>query len=247
VNAEDYLNRIHHANVESEPTLETLRSLHQQHLYTVPFENLDIHFGVPIVLDRAKILEKIVNRRRGGFCYELNSAFAWLLSELRYDVTLLSAEVARPDGGFGIPFDHMALRVDLGGSSWLADVGFGDSFLHPLLLAEGARGEHRLERDGDHWFLREGSRTKYRFTLTPRRLEDFDDACRYQQTSEESTFTQRVVTTRLVPEGRVTATPSYLLIQHGEEKTERRLEDDTAWRKALEEHFGIVVEGRECV
>lgn len=247
MNVEDYLNRIQHASVDSKPTLETLRSLHHQHLYSVPFENLDIHFGVPIVLDRAKILEKIVVHRRGGFCYELNTAFAWLLSELGYDVTFLSAEVARPDGSFGIPFDHMALRVDLGGTSWLADVGFGDSFLHPLPLTEDARGEHRLERDGDHWFLREGSKTKYRFTLTPRRLEDFEEACRYQQTSEESTFTQRVVTTRFVPEGRVTLTPSYLLIQRGNEKIERRLEDETAWRKALEEHFGIVVEGRECV
>lgn len=247
MNVEDYLKRIQHANVDSGPTLDTLRSLHEQHLYTVPFENLDIHFGVPIVLDRAKILEKVVSRRRGGFCYELNSAFAWLLSELGYDVTLLSAEVARPEGGFGIPFDHMALRVDCDGSSWLADVGFGDAFLHPLPLAEDARGEHWLERDGDHWSLREGSKTKYRFTLTPRRLEDFEDACRYQQTSEKSTFTQRVVTTRFAPEGRVTLTPSYLLIQRGNEKVERRLEDETAWRKALEEHFGIVVEDRECV
>lgn len=242
MNVRAYLDRIHHADVETEPTLETLRSLHEHHLYTVPFENLDIHFGVPIALVRAEILHKIVDRRRGGFCYELNSAFAWLLTELGYPVTLLSAEVARPDGTFGIPFDHMALRVDVDGSPWLVDVGFGDAFLHPIPLVEGVEGEHSLERQGDHWFLRRGPRTKYRFTLSPRRLEDYEDACRYQQTSAESTFTQRIVTTRLTPESRVTLTPSHLIIHRDGEKTESRIDDASAWRRALTEHFGIVLE-----
>ncbi len=117
--------------------MDALRRLHVAHLRTVPFENLDIHRGVPIVLEQDRILKKLVTDRRGGFCYELNSGFAWLLSELGYRVTLLSAEVARPEGGFGIPFDHMALLVEADGGLWLADVGFGDSFLYPLRFRRG--------------------------------------------------------------------------------------------------------------
>lgn len=221
-----------------------LFTLHERHLNAAPFENLDIHFGVPIALDQTRILDKIVTRRRGGFCYELNGAFAWLLSELGYDVTMLSAEVALPSGGYGIPFDHMTLRVDLEGESWLADVGFGESFLYPLPLTDVAdvMDEYHLERTGEQWFLLHGSSPKYRFTLTPRELSDFEEACRYQQTSPESTFTQRVVTTRVIPDGRVTLTRDRLVFQQGGERTETKIDNDTEWCHALEKHFDIVLE-----
>lgn len=245
VDVREYLDRID-ADVELEPmfdpTLETLRMLHERHLCAAPFENLDIRLGVPIVLEPNKILDKIVARRRGGFCYELNGAFAWLLSALGYDVTMLSAEVARSDGGFGIPFDHMTLRVDIGGASWLADVGFGESFSHPIPLVENSPGDYRLMKDGDHFVLMHGSKPKYRFTLAPRRLEDFEHACRYQQTSPDSTFTQRVVTTRLTPDGRVTLSQERLVLHRGGERTETKIDNDVEWRRALETHFDIVLE-----
>ena len=247
MNVRAYLERIH-AAPDPEPTLVTLRTLHERHLVSTPFENLDIHFGIPIVLDQDEILAKIVTRRRGGFCYELNGAFAWLLTELGYDVTMLSAEVARPDGGFGIPFDHMTLEVVIDGSPWLADVGFGDGFLHPIPLVENAEGDFRLTRDGHAWILAEGSASKYRFTRTPRRLEDFAAACRYHQSSDESTFTQRVVTTRATPEGRITLTPERL-IRHGGDSNQRietPIGNDIEWRRALEEHFNLVLEHVSC-
>src|SRR5271166_3399320 len=106
-------------------------------MLAVPFENLDIHLGRPILCDEAAFLHKIINERRGGFCYELNGAFAALLGALGFRVTLLSARVAGADGSYGLEFDHLALRVDLPttpGETWLADVGFGDSFIDPLLL-----------------------------------------------------------------------------------------------------------------
>jgi len=244
VNARDYLDRIEIGEVR-EPTLEALRKLHEQHLYTTPFENLDIHRGVPIVLDRGKILDKIVNRRRGGFCYELNGAFAWLLTELGYDVTMLSAAVARADGSFGIEFDHMCLRVDIDGASWLGDVGFGDSFLHPIPLDDSSGGEYRLirgGRDGEMWTLVHEDTPKYRFELTPRQLHEYEAACHYQQTSKESTFTQRVVTTRATPEGRLTLTPERMIRHRGGEKVESPIANEHEWHRALEEHFGIVLE-----
>ena len=85
--------------------------MHRAHLLAVPFENLDIHLGRPISLDQDALFGKIVTRRRGGFCYELNGLFALLLRELGFEVTLLSAGVARADGGFGPEFDHLTLLV----------------------------------------------------------------------------------------------------------------------------------------
>src|ERR1039458_10379901 len=136
-----YLERIGYSG-STEPSAETLRALQRAHMFAVPFENLDIHLGRPIVCDEDRFLHKIINERRGGFCYELNGAFSALLRALGFQVTLLSARVAGADGDTDGPdFDHLTLRVDLPGSTnhgltaevpWLADVGFGEGFLEPL-------------------------------------------------------------------------------------------------------------------
>ena len=126
-----YLERIAYSG-STKPTAATLRAIHRAHLFAVPFENLDIALGRKIVADEARVLDKVVRHRRGGFCYELNSAFAALLRALGFVVTLLSARAARPNGGEGPEFDHLALRVALE-QPWLADVGFGAA---PSLPAE---------------------------------------------------------------------------------------------------------------
>src|SRR6187397_3354830 len=105
---QSYLQRINYRG-EQTPTAATLRELHRAHLLTVPFENLDIHLGRPIVLEQGALFDKIVRRRRGGFCYELNGLFAALLYKLGFDVTMLSAGVARADGSYGPEFDHLTL------------------------------------------------------------------------------------------------------------------------------------------
>jgi len=87
--------------------------LHVRHLLSVPFENLDIHLGRPIILDQELFYNKIVRDRRGGYCYELNGCFAWLLRELGFGVSMLSARVAGKNGGFSPDFDHMTLLVRL--------------------------------------------------------------------------------------------------------------------------------------
>src|SRR5216684_8652363 len=132
LNVPAYLRRINYAGPTA-PTPETLREIHRAHLLSVPFENLDIHLGRTIVCDGDGFLHKIVNERRGGFCYKLNGAFAALLRALGFQVTMLSCRVARQDGSYGPEFDHLTVRVDLE-QPWLADVGFGDGFLEPLRL-----------------------------------------------------------------------------------------------------------------
>src|ERR1041384_8682348 len=132
MNTEAYLKRINYSG-SLEPTAETLRALQVAHLLAVPFENLSIHAGEPIVLNEDALFDKIVENRRGGFCYEANGLFAGLLRALGFDVARLSAGGARREGGFGPDFDHMTLMVTLA-ERWLLDVGFGDSFLLTLLL-----------------------------------------------------------------------------------------------------------------
>src|SRR6201987_727235 len=153
-----YLARIAYSGPTT-PTEETLRAIHHAHLLTVPFENLDIALGRTIVVDEAAVVRKILEQRRGGFCYELNVAFAALLRALQFRVTLLSARVSRAGGGEGPEVDHLPLRVDLE-QPWLADVGFGESFLEPLRLVPGTEqedpaGKFRLQPFGERLQLEE--------------------------------------------------------------------------------------------
>ena len=148
VSPDAYLKRMGYAGVTN-PNAETLRALHRAHLFTVPFENLDIGLKRTIPCDADAAVRKIVEQRRGGFCYELNGAFTWLLRALGFQVTLLSARVGRPDGSLGPEYDHLTLRVDLD-PPWLADVGFGDSFLDPLRLQQDC-SKSRKANDSGLW------------------------------------------------------------------------------------------------
>jgi N-hydroxyarylamine O-acetyltransferase len=236
------------------PTAETLRRLHVAHLLAVPFENLSIHAGEPVVLDDESLFDKVIARVRGGFCYELNGLFAALLRELGFRVEMLSAAVARRGGGFGPEFDHMALLVTLG-ERRLADVGFGDSFVEPLLVDEraeqtqGARAFRIDEEGGGRLVLlrrdAEGAwEPQYRFGLEPHAYADYAEMCRFHQTSPESHFTRGRVCSRLTPEGRVTLSGSRLITTRGGERVERELADEAECDAALLEHFRISMRGR---
>ena len=128
---EAYLDRIGYQGPR-EPTADALRQLHQAHLLNVAFENLDIQLDRSIVLSLSSLYKKVVLHRRGGFCYELNGLFGWLLKQLGFSVKKLSARVFEGDQ-LGSEFDHLILMIQLK-ERWIADVGFGDSFLEPLPL-----------------------------------------------------------------------------------------------------------------
>src|SRR5881275_1832993 len=106
---EAYLDRID-ALRPARADAAALRELHRLHQLAVPFENLSIHLDEPISLDEPDLVDKIVTRRRGGFCYELNGAFALLLEALGARVSRVAAQVYG-DGRLGPPFDHLALVV----------------------------------------------------------------------------------------------------------------------------------------
>jgi N-hydroxyarylamine O-acetyltransferase len=237
------------------PDLATLRALHRAHLLTVPFENLDIHIGRPIVLDLAALERKLVGERRGGFCYELNGSFAALLRQLGYEVSLMEARVRKADGkSFGPPFDHLLLRVrcqdDPG--PWLADVGFGDSFMEPLRLEPGTdqaevTGHWRIEAvDGDLELRRRAGDAdrwdaEHRFGTYAHELASFAAMCRYHQTSPKSPFTQRRVCSLATPAGRLTLRDDRLIVTDAGQRSERPIDGAAAFEAALREHFGVVL------
>jgi N-hydroxyarylamine O-acetyltransferase len=233
-----------------EPTRETLRQLHVRHLEAVPFENLDVQRKRPIDLDEAALFDKVVRRRRGGFCYELNSLFAALLRSLGFHVTFLSGRVSGDGGWPSAPeFDHLLLEVTRGEEGpWLVDVGFGDGFSEPPPLLPGqwtSRGQSfRLEQRGEEHALSfqapDGSwKVLYAFTRVPRRLEEFSEMCRYHQTAPESFFLRKLICSRMTATGRVTLSGDRLILTEHGQRTEWTLGSEDALAQALFEHFGI--------
>lgn len=216
----------------------------------MPFENLDIHLGTPIVLDLDALLAKIVGHHRGGFCYELNGTFAALLEDVGFDVTLLEGRVYGEGGEVSIRFDHLCLAVDLD-EPWLADVGFGASFDEPLRLVPGVdqedpAGTFRIESRDDGWLdLLMNGEPQYRFSREPRALADFASGCAYNQSSPDSHFTQNTVCTLRTESGRVTVYSRTLVETIDGERSEQELEPD-ALRAVFRDHFGIALTEAEA-
>ena len=225
---------------------EVLRDLHRAHLVAVPFENLSIHLGEPISLDEADLIDKVVARRRGGFCYELNGAFALLLERLGAQVSRVAARVYG-DGGVGPPFDHLALIVRLpdGTGPWLADVGFGSHSTYPLLADARAgqadpAGQFLLTDmpDGDVDVAKDGQ-PQYRIEVRERALDDFVPTCWWQQTSPQSHFTRSTICSRLTEDGRISISGRTLIRTTAGQRIEENLPDDQAVLAAYRHHFGI--------
>ncbi len=248
MNVDAYLRRLNYYGPRT-PALETLHALHRAHLLAVPFENLDIHLGRPIVLDERAFFEKIVTQRRGGFCYELNGLFAWLLRALGFRVTLHSARVTNGGGHFGPEFDHLVLLAQLE-ERWLADVGFGESFRDPLRLDDPEPqaqpfGVYRVNHEGDQWTMLERSPNGqwnadgYAFTLQPRQLSEFAEMCHWQQSAPESHFIQKRMCSRATPEGRMTLSDMRLIITTHGQRQERELASEAEYAATLREYFGI--------
>jgi len=241
-----YLRRIDYDG-SREPSAATLRGLHRQHLFTVPFENLDIPLGTPIVLEVALLYDKIVTRHRGGFCYELNSLFGALLRALGFRVEMLSARVRREDGGFGPEFDHMLLKVELD-EPWLVDVGFGDSFVDPIVFHAGGADQvngHRyvvIPMDGEWQLLREDSKGRvplYAFCDVPHTLSEYSGMCAFHQSSPESHFTRNWICSRATPQGRITIANMRLIVTQGPEREERLLHGEEELRRCLREMLRV--------
>jgi len=257
LDAAAYLRRLGYGG-PTRPAATTLAGLHLAHLRAVPFENLDIARGQPISLQIADLFDKIVRRRRGGFCYELNGLFAALLRQLAFQVTLLGAVFPRPPGLVAPELDHLALLVadPEGAGSWLADVGAGrGSAAAPLPFVTGqdhfdpvtgawfrlepeAGGLRLLRQDGagptpDVWAR------EYLLSDQPRTLDEFTAGADYHQTSPDSPFTRDRICSLLTANGRVTLSGSRLIATVNGVRHERELANEHEVRTVLRDQFGI--------
>ncbi len=223
-----------------------LSDLQRAHMLSVPFENLTIHLGGTNVLDLESNYQKIVVERRGGWCFELNGTFAWLLAQLGFDVTLLAAGV-HIGTGYSNEFDHLALRVDLD-EPWLVDVGFGENFTRPLRLQTGIDQPrdgrvYRLDPDGERLAMSHDGELNYRFALTPREISQFEQSCRFLQSAAGSFFTRDPGCSLATENGRITLAGMRLIETTAGDRTERVLKTEDERRAVLRERFGVVVDG----
>lgn len=253
MNLPAYFERIHYSG-DTSPTLANLRAIHRAHLKTIPFENLNIHMPKPIILDESALFTKIVEENRGGFCFEQNGLFHDVLTELGYDVQRLEANVHQSGDDFGVPMGHMCLLVTIDGVRYLADVGFGTSFIEPILIdtsevQEQSVGRFKIEMDGaTAYYYSQGIGADsmsigYRFFLTPHELADYESACHYMQTSPKVHFTQKRVCSRWSDDGRITLSDDKFIVTTWDgQRTETAISDETHWHELLQEHFGISVQ-----
>ena len=227
------------------PSWEGLKHLVVRHLQSIPFENLDVMAGLRPDLTTAGALHKIVIRRRGGFCYELNEAFGTLLTHVGFDVRRIEARVwSPPQQKFGPPFDHLALVVRLPEGEFLTDVGFGDNNRTPMRLPHDAvtdvSGHYTLLRgSGDVWLLARQDRPLYEMTLATQPLEAFAPMYRFHLTSPDSIFGKGLICTRATGNGRITLSGERLSIVEG---AHRRESVDENRDQSLEQYFGILKE-----
>lgn len=246
-NVKGYLDRIR-ITEEPEVNFNSLRLIQERHMLSVPFENLDIFHDIPIQLDLDSLYDKIVRRRRGGYCYELNGLLAWLLRSLGYEVSLLSGQVARDDGTFGPEFDHMVLLVHLH-QNYIVDVGFGDSVRSPLPLSgevvSDVSGSYRITSEAGSNALLFQKRlagawtSEFRFTLAPRQIDDFRDMNRYQQTSSDSHFTTNLIVSIATRDGRISISGDSLIETIGSDKKRRQILSNEERMVLLKRYFGI--------
>jgi N-hydroxyarylamine O-acetyltransferase len=246
MNLQDYLNRIGIKQVK-EPSLDFLSELQNRHLLSIPFEDLDIPER-RIKLDLNRIYYKIIPTKRGGFCYELNGLFHWLLSSLGFKADMLSARVYNSQlKEFGPEYDHMTLLIHLD-KDYLTDVGFGDSFRIPIEMPKGEvkdiSGHYRIvKRNGKTHELQKGNgkdwEPQYSFTTIPGRFSDYKDMCDFQQDSPSSHFRTRMLCTIATETGRVTLSNNSLTITENDNKSKYDLKSPDDFNFYLKKYFGI--------
>ncbi|MEC3768910.1 MULTISPECIES: arylamine N-acetyltransferase family protein [Cupriavidus] len=241
------------------PTLQALDAVLAAHLASIPFENVDPLLRRPVRIDLDAVFDKLVTRRRGGYCFELNTLLSAGLGALGYEVTPLAARVR-----WGVPDDvptmtsHMLLRVEVAHRSYLVDVGFGgptpframplsepadDGFPYRLAPSPAQAGtsafhSYDLQARGDAGWI-----PVYRFDLTPQAPIDFEARNWYVSTHPDSVFLQRLMAARTDGGTRVTLANGELAERAPDGSVRRvHLQHADAVVQTLSERFGIVLD-----
>lgn len=240
----DYFNRIGFTGA-TEPDADTLCKLMRAHVQAIPFENLDVQAGKIVSLVPEDIVEKIVYRLRGGYCYEVNSLFAMALTALGFEYDLIGARpMFYPQRR---PKSHMVLLVNIGSERWLCDTGFGSFGLRaPIELNQLGQV---IQQDNETFMLDKNERgefvlkalvkgewaNQFGFDLYPMEMIDFMPVNYYNSTHPDAVFTQRYLIMQQRADGRTLLSGNQLKQLRGKEEvvteiTDEQL-DDVLWRE----------------
>ncbi len=248
VDLEAYAGRIDYRG-DWAPTLETLHALHLAHATHIPFESLDALWGRPGALDIDSLSAKLIDQKRGGYCFEQNALFAAVLEQIGFRLTRLAARVRMGSTRVG-PRSHMLLAVDVEGGKWIADVGFGgDGLLLPLPLKPDQVTRHfdwqyRLRLEDGGYVLQswrpEGWLDLYAFTMEEQEPADYEGSHYFTGTHPSSPFVNKLVVQLPGKESRWTLVNRVLTEWKPDgRKIEVVLPDDDATLSALAENFGL--------
>jgi N-hydroxyarylamine O-acetyltransferase len=247
-NLDSYFERIDYKG-SMEVSEGALRDIHIAHTLNVPFENLDVFYRRPILLDGASLYKKMVKERRGGYCFEMNGIFSLVLQKMGFKVTNLLARVTI-DGIHYTTKTHQAILVETGGNKWLADVGFGnEGIIAPLLLEKNTEQKqfahtYRLIKDSTLGYVLQkkneaGYHPLYAFTLDECSPEDFLMSNHFTSTFPESFFLTMRMCTMPTKTGRITLTDSHFKVVEKNDVLETPIANDDEFNTALKEHFGL--------
>lgn len=247
-----YLGRI---GMDAAPgaNLEGLNALIWQHQTHVPFEDLNTsRLRAPVVLDIPALFDKIVSKRRGGYCYELNALFCRLLRDLGFDAFPVFCRVVR-GRDFLPPCAHEAVIVRLEEDMYFCDVGFGGPMpAAALRVADGhaacIRGERfRIDRFDPYWWALSrvtstGDREAVlQFNTFPQLPQEFLAANMKSATDPESLFVRQLLVNLRTRDGALSITDNVFTERSARSVETQSLPDDAALRRVLRERFGIVI------
>jgi N-hydroxyarylamine O-acetyltransferase len=240
---------LHRIGVHGSPgaTADGLRRIHRAHREAFLFENLSIQTGGTISVALPDIEKKFLDERRGGYCFEHNTLFAAALADLGIASTTLLGRVRR-----GPPAErgrtHMVLRVPMGGTVWLADVGFGaQSLIEPIPLEEQGAAEqlgitYALRRDEHLWVLSArdpaGTMDLYEFTEDPQTPADVEIANHYTATHPASVFRRTLTIQRVTPAERI-ALRGDTLVRHAADRILEERIDPALRHRVVRDVFDI--------
>jgi len=246
-----YLARIGLSDAPS-PTLDGLNALIWAHQTHVPFEDLNTSLlGLPVSLEIPDLYDKVVVRRRGGYCYELNALFTRLLADLGFDARSVFCRVVR-GRDFLPPCAHRAVVVKLADRLYFCDVGFGGPMPAGALeigngVGRDVRGEYfRIDRFDDYWWTVSRNTSAgvreavLQFNTFPQTPQEFIAANLKSATDPDSIFVRQVLVNLRTGDGSLSITDAAFTIRQNGQTRTRRIDGEADLRGILEAHFGIV-------
>jgi N-hydroxyarylamine O-acetyltransferase len=249
---DSYFRRIGYSG-SAAPSLETLAAIHRCHAEALAFENLNPLLGLPVLLDTQSLQQKLLRQGRGGYCYEQNLLACSALKSLGFRVAGLAARVVYgiPEG-VTLPRTHMLLRVEVGNTTYVADVGFGGLTLtgplrlEPEVEQSTPHEPFRLLQDGDDWQMQAkvaGSwKALYHFTLQEQTFPDYEVANWYVSTHPRSLFVNNLIAARPDRDRRCALLNNEFVVHFLDGRTERQVLSSVAeLRDALEGPFRIAL------